>query len=153
MLFFYLKIIDRNRAFYRENKNKFSSFKVESPLIRLIIFAFLDLSTASNHRIRRWRENWIADCNPSKGFLPSPLLPISDQQGTLRSKDTGRARVFLRTWQIQNTSRSGLSLSFTYMGPLVPLSGHAPKEIQKRLKRIFPIYPSYWRGVCIYEAT
>lgn len=57
MLFFYLKIIDRNRAFYRENKSKFSSFKVESPLIRLIIFAFLDLSTASNHRIRRWREN------------------------------------------------------------------------------------------------
>lgn len=42
---------------YRENKLKFSAFKVDSPYMKLIIFTFLDPNMASNHRIRRWREN------------------------------------------------------------------------------------------------
>lgn len=149
----YLKIIGREVLHYRENKRKFFPFKVDSPFMKLIIFTFLEFQI--------WLQ--IIECvGGVKIKWPIVILRRDSLLSLLRFQFlTGKkhlgvrilvARVFLRTWQIQNTSRSGLSLSFTYMGPLVPLSGHAPKEIQKRLKRISPIYLSYWRSVYIYRA-
>lgn len=123
----------RLKPHYRKSKFSFSLLKIlPSHTVDNIHF----INAISHHRIRGQHENDWSNCDPPKGSFSLVPVPTRETLKNIRILvlPNTRARVFLSTWQIQNTSRSELSLSFFYIGPLVPLSSHAPKEIQEKIK-------------------